>query len=98
MSIWISRKYSSIGNLFDVVWLVSLFPEMFQALQVGITGRAIKEQLLKIEFWNPRDFATDKYKTVDDRPYGGGPGMVMMAEPLQAAILAAKKAAPRLPE
>lgn len=73
--------------------VVSLFPEMFQALHVGITGRAIKDQLLRVECWNPRDFATDKHKTVDDRPYGGGPGMVMMAEPLQAAIHAAKRAA-----
>lgn len=74
--------------------LVSLFPEMFQALEVGITGRALKEGLIKMDFWNPRDFATDKHKSVDDRPYGGGPGMVMMAEPLQSAIHAAKKAAP----
>lgn len=73
--------------------IVSLFPEMFQALKVGITGRALKDQLLKVDFWNPRDFALDKHKSVDDHPYGGGPGMVMMAEPLQAAIQAAKKAA-----
>lgn len=73
--------------------IVSLFPEMFKALEVGITGRAIKENLLKIDLWNPRDFAVDKHKSVDDRPYGGGPGMVMMAEPLQAAIRAAKQAA-----
>src|SRR5579883_216850 len=74
--------------------IVSLFPEMFAALNVGVTGRAIKERLLTLETWNPRDFATDKHKSVDDRPYGGGPGMVMMMEPLQAAIHAAKKAAP----
>jgi tRNA (guanine37-N1)-methyltransferase len=79
------------------VWfgVVSLFPEMFQSLQAGITGRAIKEKLLQLDIWNPRDFALDKHKSVDDKPYGGGPGMVMMAEPLQAAIQAAKKAAPR---
>lgn len=77
--------------------VVSLFPEMFQALDVGITGRAQKDQLLKIEHWNPRDFALDKHKTVDDHPYGGGPGMVMMAEPLQAAIHAAKQSAPSSP-
>jgi tRNA (guanine37-N1)-methyltransferase len=78
------------------VWfgIVSLFPEMFQALDVGITGRALKDKLLTIECWSPRDFAVDKHKTVDDRPYGGGPGMVMMAEPLQHAIQAAKLAAP----
>lgn len=77
--------------------IVSLFPEMFQALNSGITGRAIQDHLLKIEHWNPRDFATDKHKSVDDRPYGGGPGMVMMAEPLRAAIHAAKQAAPTSP-
>jgi tRNA (guanine37-N1)-methyltransferase len=81
------------------VWfgIVSLFPELFQTLHSGITGRAIKEDLLSINLWNPRDFATDKHKSVDDRPYGGGPGMVMMAEPLQAALHAAKAAAPNPP-
>ncbi|HSW71290.1 MAG TPA: tRNA (guanosine(37)-N1)-methyltransferase TrmD, partial [Gammaproteobacteria bacterium] len=77
--------------------IITLFPEMFQSLQSGITGRAQKDALLKLEFWNPRDFATDKHKSVDDRPYGGGPGMVMMAEPLQSAIQTAKKAAPETP-
>jgi len=77
--------------------IISLFPEMFQALNVGITGRALKEGFIKTDIWNPRDFATDKHKSVDDRPYGGGPGMVMMAEPLQAAIHAAKQAAPVKP-
>lgn len=77
--------------------IVSLFPEIFQSLNAGITGRAIKENLLKIDFWNPRDFATDKHKSVDDRPYGGGPGMVMMAEPLKAALHAAKNAASEQP-
>lgn len=73
--------------------IITLFPDMFQAMNVGITGRAQKEQQIQLHFWNPRDYATDKHKSVDDRPYGGGPGMVMMAEPLQAAIHAAKKAA-----
>lgn len=77
--------------------IVSLFPEMFQALNVGITGRALKEKLLEIKLWNPRDFATDKHQSVDDRPYGGGPGMVMMAEPLQAALHAAKQTATEKP-
>lgn len=72
---------------------VSIFPEMFRALEFGVTGRAIKEKLIELHCWNPRDFSTDKHQSVDDRPYGGGPGMVMMAEPLQAAIQAAKKAA-----
>lgn len=76
---------------------MSLFPEMFQALNAGITGRAIKDQLLTLEFWNPRDFARDKHKSVDDRPYGGGSGMLMMAEPLQAALKAAKSIAPTPP-
>ncbi|TAK74019.1 MAG: tRNA (guanosine(37)-N1)-methyltransferase TrmD [Gammaproteobacteria bacterium] len=74
--------------------IISLFPEMVTALNVGITGRAVKDGILALKTWNPRDFATDKHKSVDDRPYGGGPGMVMMAEPLQAAIHAAKQAAP----
>lgn len=70
---------------------------MFQALTVGITGRAQKDKLLELQIWNPRDFTTDKHQTVDARPYGGGPGMVMMAEPLQAAIEAAKQAAKKPP-
>lgn len=74
--------------------IISLFPEIFQSLNSGITNRAAKENLIQYNFWNPRDFATDKHKSVDDRPYGGGPGMVMMAEPLQAAIHAARKSAP----
>jgi tRNA (guanine37-N1)-methyltransferase len=65
---------------------------MFQALQSGITGRALKEDIIKIKIWNPRDFTADKHKTVDDKPYGGGPGMIMSAEPLHAAITAAKGA------
>lgn len=72
--------------------IISLFPEMFNALNVGITGRALKSRLLELAIVNPRDFATDKHKSVDDHPYGGGPGMVMMAEPLHAAISAAKNA------
>lgn len=77
--------------------VITLFPEMLEALNVGITGRAIKEKLLSIHCWNPRDYATDKHKSVDDRPYGGGPGMVMMTAPLQAAINAAIAAAPEKP-
>lgn len=81
------------------MWLgiVTLFPEIFKSLEYGITGRAQKENLIKLDLWNPRDFTEDKYRTVDDRPYGGGPGMVMMAEPLQKAIHAAKKTAPTKP-
>ncbi len=67
---------------------------MFSALDYGITGRALKEELVKLMCWNPRDFAQNKHHHVDDRPYGGGPGMVMMAPPLQDAIHAARNAAP----
>ncbi|WP_028206742.1 tRNA (guanosine(37)-N1)-methyltransferase TrmD [Paraburkholderia nodosa] len=75
---------------FDVV---TLFPEMFRALtDWGITSRAAKQQRYTLRTWNPRDFTTDNYRTIDDRPYGGGPGMVMLARPLEAAIDAAKAA------
>ncbi|MCH9672271.1 MAG: tRNA (guanosine(37)-N1)-methyltransferase TrmD [Gammaproteobacteria bacterium] len=70
---------------------VSIFPGMFDALRVGITGRAIEQGLVSLECWDPRDYATDRHRTVDDRPYGGGPGMVMRVEPLQAAIRAARE-------
>jgi len=73
---------------FDVV---TLFPEMFSAITAsGITRRAFEQKRCALSFWNPRDFTTDNYRTVDDRPYGGGPGMVMLAKPLEAAIEAAK--------
>jgi tRNA (guanine37-N1)-methyltransferase len=69
---------------FDVV---SLFPEMFAALtQSGVTRRAHEQGLWNLSIWNPRDFTTDRHRTVDDRPYGGGPGMVMLAEPLLRAL------------
>jgi tRNA (guanine37-N1)-methyltransferase len=67
---------------------------MFRAItDFGVTGRAVKRGLLDINCWNPRDFAHDKHRTVDDRPYGGGPGMLMMVQPLRDAIQAAKQAA-----
>jgi len=73
---------------------VTLFPQMFAAVtDWGITGRALELGAWSIALWNPRDFTTDNYRTVDDRPYGGGPGMVMLAEPLEKAIAAAKAAA-----
>ena len=60
------------------IGVISLFPEMFKAItEFGVTGRAVKHNLLQVECWNPRDFTFDKHKTVDDRPYGGGPGMLM---------------------
>ena len=74
---------------FDVV---SLFPEMFAALtQSGVTRRAFEQERWGLTLWNPRDFTTDRHRTVDDRPYGGGPGMVMLARPLEATIAAAKQ-------
>lgn len=74
--------------------VVSLFPEMFQTFtEQGVTGRAVKSGMLQVECFNPRDFTHDKHRTVDDRPYGGGPGMLMMVEPLTDAIRAAKQAA-----
>jgi len=74
--------------------VVSLFPEMFNALtEQGVVGRAVKQGSLAVEFFNPRDFTHDKHRTVDDRPYGGGPGMLMMVQPLTDAIHAAKAAA-----
>ncbi|OOE99610.1 tRNA (guanosine(37)-N1)-methyltransferase TrmD [Salinivibrio sp. IB643] len=76
------------------VGIISLFPEMFRAVtDFGVTGQAVKKGLLNVETWNPRDFTHDKHRTVDDRPYGGGPGMLMMVEPLRDAIHAAKQAA-----
>ena len=75
---------------FDVV---TIFPEMFDALlDHGITRRAMDAGVFALKAWDPRQFATDNYRRIDDRPYGGGPGMVMMAEPLQAAIEAARAA------
>jgi tRNA (guanine37-N1)-methyltransferase len=74
--------------------IVSLFPEMFQAVTGhGITRRAVESGRLELALWNPRDFATDKHRTVDDKPYGGGPGMLMKVEPLTQAIAAAREAA-----
>ncbi|MCL1068730.1 tRNA (guanosine(37)-N1)-methyltransferase TrmD [Shewanella olleyana] len=78
------------------MWLgvVTLFPEMFRAVtDFGVTGRAVKNGLLELQTWNPRDFTHDRHNTVDDRPYGGGPGMLMMVQPLRDAIHAAKAAA-----
>jgi len=78
------------------MWLgvITLFPEMFRAVtDFGVTGRAVKNGLLELQTWNPRDFTHDRHNTVDDRPYGGGPGMLMMVQPLRDAIHAAKAAA-----
>ena len=78
------------------MWLgvITLFPEMFRAVtDFGVTGRAVKNGLLELQTWNPRDFTHDRHSTVDDRPYGGGPGMLMMVQPLRDAIHAARAAA-----
>jgi tRNA (guanine37-N1)-methyltransferase len=74
---------------FDVI---TLFPEMVvKAAAVGVTGRAIERGLVDLTVWNPRDYTQDKHRTVDDRPYGGGPGMLMKVQPLQDALYAAKQ-------
>ncbi|MFA7521235.1 tRNA (guanosine(37)-N1)-methyltransferase TrmD [Shewanella sp.] len=78
------------------MWLgvIPLSPEMVRAVtDFGVTGRAVKNGLLELHTWNPRDFTHDRHNTVDDRPYGGGPGMLMMVQPLRDAIHAAKAAA-----
>jgi tRNA (guanine37-N1)-methyltransferase len=76
------------------IGIVSLFPEMFQAVsEYGITRRAVETGLLELETWNPREFTEDKHRTVDDKPYGGGPGMLMKVKPLSDAISAAKQQA-----
>lgn len=76
--------------------VVTLFPEMVHALLgFGVTGRAAERGVLRVGAWNPRDYATDARGTVDDRPFGGGPGMVMQVEPLRAAIRAARQTAGR---
>lgn len=73
--------------------VVTLFPDsIVQAAQVGVVGRAIGRGLLTVETWNPRDFAKDRHNTVDDRPFGGGPGMVMLIEPLRTVLQAARQA------
>ena len=76
------------------IGVISLFPEMFDAItEYGVTGRAIRGGLIEFHKWNPRDFTHDRHRTVDDRPYGGGPGMLMMVQPLRDAIDSARKAA-----
>ncbi|WP_298603512.1 tRNA (guanosine(37)-N1)-methyltransferase TrmD [Zoogloea sp.] len=85
-----SRLVSDAGGCkaYDVI---TLFPEMFSALTgSGITGRARERGLYELSCWNPRDFAEDRHRTVDDRPYGGGPGMVMLPGPLEKSIASAK--------
>jgi len=74
------------------IGVVSLFPEMFRAISdYGVIGRAVSQNIVNLEFVNPRDFAGDKHKTVDDKPFGGGPGMLMKAVPLEKACAAASE-------
>jgi len=75
--------------------VITLFPEMLEAVRdFGVTGRAVQSGIIRLECWNPRDYAEDNHRTVDDRPYGGGPGMVMIMPPVCAAIRAARDAMP----
>lgn len=74
--------------------VITLLPEMFVSLQHGITGRAIEQGLAQIDCWNPREWSNRPYRQIDDKPYGGGPGMVMMYEPLHAAICHARSLMP----
>jgi tRNA (guanine37-N1)-methyltransferase len=72
--------------------VITLFPEMIVPFtQIGVVGRAVQDNTVRVDVWNPRDFTNDKHQTVDDRPYGGGPGMVMKIQPVLDAIKAAKK-------
>jgi len=76
--------------------VITLFPDfILQCTQVGVVGRAFERGLMSVQAWNPRDYATDSYRRVDDRPFGGGPGMVMLGEPLTACLSAARAADPR---
>ncbi len=79
-------------------YIITLFAQMFSAVtEQGVVGRAFSQDKVQLDCINPRDFTDDTYQTVDDRPYGGGPGMVMLAEPLWQAIQAAKNHAPQAP-
>jgi tRNA (guanine37-N1)-methyltransferase len=78
------------------IGVITLFPQMFDAvIDYGITSRAVDKGILQVSCWNPRDFTSDRHQTVDDRPYGGGPGMVMKIEPLRDAIQAARNQLPQ---
>ena len=74
--------------------VISLFPDFLaQCAAFGVTGRALERNLLSLHAWNPREYAEGNYRRVDDRPFGGGPGMVMLVDPLRRAIQAAREAA-----
>ena len=75
------------------VGIVTIFPDLVRAaMQEGVVGRAVKRGDIALELFNPRDYTEDKFRNVDDRPYGGGPGMVMLAQPLADCVAAARKA------
>ena len=75
--------------------VITLFPEALEGLaDLGVTGRAIRDGLVELRTWNPRDYAEDRHRTVDDRPYGGGPGMVLKVEPFRLAIAALQAGMP----
>jgi tRNA (guanine37-N1)-methyltransferase len=93
-----TRDKSRLYNKTKIIMqfgIITLFPEIVDCLNHSIPGRAIQNKLITLQFWNPRDFTTDKHRTVDDRPYGGGPGMLMKVEPLKKAIEEAKKVLPQ---
>lgn len=71
--------------------IITLFPEAFSYFQTSLFKKALEKKILEIKFWNPRQFVFDKHQTVDDKPYGGGPGMVLKPEPIYRALQAAKK-------
>lgn len=79
------------------IGVISLFPEIFEALKYGIVGRALEKKIVNLHFTNPRDFGIGKHQAVDDKPYGGGPGMVMCLEPLLRAISTCQDALPTRP-
>jgi tRNA (guanine37-N1)-methyltransferase len=86
-----ARTRQKVGKVVKIA-VVTLFPEMLAAVRDnGITGRAVTRGQVEIQCWNPRDFTADRHKTVDDRPYGGGPGMLMKVQPLRDAVAAAKQ-------
>ncbi|MBS0213941.1 MAG: tRNA (guanosine(37)-N1)-methyltransferase TrmD [Proteobacteria bacterium] len=78
--------------------VITLFPEFIrQSVEIGVVGRARERGLLQVECWNPRDYASGNYRRVDERPFGGGPGMLMLIEPLRACIAAARAAGEAAP-
>jgi tRNA (guanine37-N1)-methyltransferase len=76
------------------IGVITIFPQMFDTLQYGVIGRALEQGVAKLRCWNPRDWSNNDHRQIDDRPYGGGPGMVMMYEPLHAAVTHAKRELP----